>query len=396
MHRWALVRLVALALLCTLVVPAHAQSVPPPATDTSAAAGRQRAGADSSDKSGRDRSGRGRAANREAQGFDSADVALVAEGKASLRRLAGKPVRGVSVQTVGTRWKSQVTIHSVKLGEPLSGAVARRAIRELLASGAFADARADARPYQDGVILRIVAMPRRIVASVEATGKPLAAETILATAELGKDAEITEASLERALSRLRGLYRRHGFDNANIKLKTTDTDDPMKVVVKLQIAAGTARTITRRIFVIEPHFDQVVGKLKHDYDVEAGDDLDEDALLEADNAMVELLRKKGFFGAGVKHRIVRQGAATFLYIYLQTGPQFRFRFVGNRKLDNSELLKALELDGGSAKFARFHAGLRDAGITRRFDGALDSWSYDQPDDTAKVAVEVMWRLGNTE
>lgn len=51
----------------------------------------------------------------------------------------------------------------------------------------------------------------------------------------------------------------------------------------------------------------------------------------------------------------------------------------------------VDLDGGSAKFARFHDGLRDAGITRAFDGSLENWRYDTPDDTARVAAEVMRR-----
>ena len=52
----------------------------------------------------------------------------------------------------------------------------------------------------------------------------------------------------------------------------------------------------------------------------------------------------------------------------------------------------IEFDGGSAKFARFHAGLREAGITRPFDGSLKSWCYNTPDDTARVAAEIVERL----
>ncbi len=52
----------------------------------------------------------------------------------------------------------------------------------------------------------------------------------------------------------------------------------------------------------------------------------------------------------------------------------------------------IELDGGSAKFARFHDGLRAAGITRPFDGSLERWIYDAPDDTARVAAEIVRRL----
>ena len=53
----------------------------------------------------------------------------------------------------------------------------------------------------------------------------------------------------------------------------------------------------------------------------------------------------------------------------------------------------IDLDGGSAKFTRFHDGLRAAGITRPFDGSLDSWTYAPPDDTARVAAEVVRRRG---
>lgn len=51
-----------------------------------------------------------------------------------------------------------------------------------------------------------------------------------------------------------------------------------------------------------------------------------------------------------------------------------------------------ELEGGSAKFVRFHEGLREAGITRAFDGDLESWTYDTPDDTTTVADEVVRRM----
>lgn len=48
----------------------------------------------------------------------------------------------------------------------------------------------------------------------------------------------------------------------------------------------------------------------------------------------------------------------------------------------------LQLDGGDAKFSRFHAAMREAGITRPFAGELQSWSYDPPDDTARAGRAV--------
>ena len=44
------------------------------------------------------------------------------------------------------------------------------------------------------------------------------------------------------------------------------------------------------------------------------------------------------------------------------------------------------LDGGDAKFARFHETMRQAGITRPFTGQLECWSYTPPDDTARAGA----------
>jgi mitochondrial fission protein ELM1 len=47
------------------------------------------------------------------------------------------------------------------------------------------------------------------------------------------------------------------------------------------------------------------------------------------------------------------------------------------------------LPGGSRKFARFHADLRDAGIARIFDGGLGEWGYQPLDETARIAKRVV-------
>jgi uncharacterized protein len=46
----------------------------------------------------------------------------------------------------------------------------------------------------------------------------------------------------------------------------------------------------------------------------------------------------------------------------------------------------VELEGGDAKFCRFHAGMREAGITRPFAGRIESWSYAPPDDTERAGM----------
>ena len=52
----------------------------------------------------------------------------------------------------------------------------------------------------------------------------------------------------------------------------------------------------------------------------------------------------------------------------------------------------LPLEGVSRRIDRFHAGLQADGYTRVFDGALDCWTYDPPDDTAAAAAAIRARL----
>lgn len=46
------------------------------------------------------------------------------------------------------------------------------------------------------------------------------------------------------------------------------------------------------------------------------------------------------------------------------------------------------LEGGGPRFARFHAALREAGITRPLDGTFARWSYEPIDDTAAAVREI--------
>lgn len=52
----------------------------------------------------------------------------------------------------------------------------------------------------------------------------------------------------------------------------------------------------------------------------------------------------------------------------------------------------VDLEGGSAKFRRFHDLFRRAGITRPFQGTVERWSYSPPDDTDRAAAEIRRRL----
>jgi outer membrane protein insertion porin family len=279
----------------------------------------------------------------ESSGFDNATADMLAPPDEHVAELAGRPVLGVSVETSGRRWQSKPALSSVPLGAPLTPELARAAVREILGSGGFAQAYADARVYQDGVILRVVALPRRIAAEVLLDAAAVPAQRVRATLGIATGGEITEPILRDVRSRVLELYRRHGYDRARVTITSSDTDDPMKVLVKVTATAGPPRRVSRRIFVVGPTFQRFVEGLYDRYGVSAGDVADEDDLVEADGDFAETLRKRNFLQATVKHRALRRGANVFLYVYLQSGPEYRFEFEEARAFDRRELIDALDL-----------------------------------------------------
>lgn len=56
----------------------------------------------------------------------------------------------------------------------------------------------------------------------------------------------------------------------------------------------------------------------------------------------------------------------------------------------------VDLEGGNAKFARFHDALSRDGLTRPFRGRLENWTYPPLDDTAMVASAVRERLAHRQ
>jgi len=50
------------------------------------------------------------------------------------------------------------------------------------------------------------------------------------------------------------------------------------------------------------------------------------------------------------------------------------------------------LEGGSAKFQRFHELFRRAGIARTFAGKIERWTYQPLDDTERAAAEIRRRI----
>src|SRR5262249_16022232 len=156
----------------------------------------------------------------------------------------------IEIQAIGERWTGSPKIHKVTVGDRMSPEAARIAVRELTETGSYARGIAEAEPLGDGVLLRILVRPRPLIATIQMRGGVLDTIATPDAAGITEGGEITPPRLPEIGARIQAFYAQHGFTTARVTVDTSDTDDPMKVVVSIEIEPGTPRTISERVFVI--------------------------------------------------------------------------------------------------------------------------------------------------
>ncbi len=280
--------------------------------------------------------------------------AVAAEAEA-VEALVGRPVLAVEVVRVpaqgafGPLRKTEVPALVVATGEPFSPALARRLLDALLESGRFADAEAEVLPQEGaagGVVLRLSVVPRRLVASVEVAGCPIATAELIGALALGADAVLTEADLPELVARAEATLAARGFPHGKVSVRTTETDEPLRVVLRLRVTAGPARRLARRELVLRGAAPtggtdgaQLAAALD-DYGAEVGDRLDERALEQADRALERSLRARAWPDARVEHAALADGGT--LVVRIAPGLRKVVTLSGQREL--SEDLLRRELD----------------------------------------------------
>lgn len=258
--------------------------------------------------------------------------------------LFGRPVTRIEVKTRGNLWERPVVLRRVRPGDTLTAELARRALEELSDSGRYAELAAEAEADGSGAVLRLLVQPRRIVAGVRTMGRPVPEDDVLRALALEPGSEVTATLLAASRERVRALLESRGYRRATVAIEPIDTDDEMRVVLSVRIDAGQPLEIGKRRFVVYPAPGERMQELARAYGPDAGDPVDEEELARADREEEELLRKSGWHGATVRHRIDPSRAGAVLTVDIQSGPLVRVRFEGNAHFDAPSLTDALDLD----------------------------------------------------
>src|SRR5262245_21764465 len=216
----------------------------------------------------------------------------------NLGSLVGKPVVGIRIVTRGGRWEQNPKLERVRLGQALSAKLVRTRLPELLDSSRYAEASARVDVSRGGVILVLEVLPRRVVVGLEETGSPIPAAELFRGGKFRIGGDVTAKTFPAEVDRLEAELDRRGFPNAGVDISTFDTDDPLGVVVSVEVRAGSPLSIADRWFGVWPDPNAPgMTEILRTYAVGKGDRADAENLDTADHELAALLRARGFHGA---------------------------------------------------------------------------------------------------
>jgi outer membrane protein insertion porin family len=270
-----------------------------------------------------------------------------------LAGLANRPVTRVAVVLEGNVWDDVAVpvITSLKAGTPLTPTGARAVLDELLGSGRFARGRISAQEDGAGVLLTARVVPRKLVdqLQVDLHGARLDLDEVLRSAGLSQGGEIIGADLERTTESLERTFAIHGYPSARARIQMRDTDDPTRTLVFIDVASGAPRLIGERTFYVFGAAPEQVMPIAKSYGPGANDRADRPVLDQADVALEQALRARGWHRAAVSHDLAwlvspNGGGHVLLRVRIDAGPLFLPRFEGNERYDADALTAALGLD----------------------------------------------------
>jgi outer membrane protein insertion porin family len=212
------------------------------------------------------------------------------------RDLVGRPLTSIDIVTRDARWQHEESLQRVRVGELFAPELARRATKELLDTGRYADAQATAEldPASGGVRLRLLLVPRRTVEEVQLSGAALGRTDVLRAAGVDAGAEITSPGLDAVSRRLKSWYAERGYPSAKVDVQALETDAPLQVVVKIDVVAGEPARVKRSLFLLQPYpAPPALLALLREYRVRTGDRADSQSLDAADKDLTSLLQQRG-------------------------------------------------------------------------------------------------------
>ncbi|MBS2016430.1 MAG: BamA/TamA family outer membrane protein [Deltaproteobacteria bacterium] len=269
-------------------------------------------------------------------------------GPEDISAYAGRPLIAVDVVLDDERWPDvkPPPISTMRPGDRVSAAVIRQAMAEAMATGQFGDAHVELAMEGAGVHATIHVMPRKVIDSVklELHGAQIDGDSLLRDADIVVDGELVGREVPKHRARIETTLQRLGYPSPTINISTRGTDDPLRVVVVVDVEVGAPRRIERRVLYPFRGTPSDVEDADKSYQVAIGARADEFALDTADNALQTRIRGRGFHRAEVSHDVVLHRGLIVLRVRVDFGTRFETRYEGNDHYDKTTLDELLDLE----------------------------------------------------
>jgi outer membrane protein assembly factor BamA len=236
----------------------------------------------------------------------------------------------------------------LKPGDFLTARVVREAIEDVLATGAFADARAELALDGGGVRVTIHATPRKVIDSVrlDLQGAQLDVDELLRDLDLAPEGELVASDVRGHVQRLEAILQRRGFPAPLVTLATRPTNDRLRVGLEIRASVGAPRRIERRVIYADKATatSEEIEDAENFYAMKVGARADEVALAAADAALEARIRSRNHHHASVSHDVVLHRGVVVLRIRADFGTRYETRYEGNDHFDRSTLDGVLDLE----------------------------------------------------
>lgn len=239
------------------------------------------------------------------------------------------------------------SVGTLKPGDPFTREAVRDAIGEVLAGGAFADARVVPSTEGGGVKVTVQVVPRKVIDAVQIHlhGAPLDGDEILRELDLATDGEVVANELPKQSLRLEALLHRRGFPAPSVAITTKPhSSDPLRVTVDVSVTAGTPRKIERRVIYSQDATREEREDAERFYAMKTGMRADEVELAAADTALEARIRSRGHHRAVVMHDVVLHRGIVVLRVRADFGARLETRYEGNDHFDRGTLDGVLDLE----------------------------------------------------
>lgn len=275
---------------------------------------------------------------------------------------------------------------AVREGSRFELGAVRRTIATIITRWRFANVEVYARATADGIVLTLDLISLTRLVALRVTGNvKIPTSEISRGVGFSNEMEGDAADLDRFRRAALGLYRRSGFDRAQVAARLEPTSEPRRFELHLKISEG-APTRIRNVVVLyrspnpvtgalEPSKRQPipVGRLLGWLRVEPGIILNRARVDESAKTIYEHLTRERYYSAVVlppREQVVPATPHEVDVVFeARAGPHYDIRFSGNRNYRDAELYEALKFrdeeaagEGLPAKRRRLERFYREAGF----------------------------------